>query len=128
MLPTFWQRAVIFKSELLATLPRIEKPKSEQPTPQPANHNPNSAGVLGQNIPNPTNGITTISYETYTDGVVEIRIYNIMGQCVKTLPQGNLTDGKHQTTISLTGIPAGIYHYVLYVNGERADAKKMVIN
>jgi len=26
------------------------------------------------------------------------------------------------------GVPAGLYHYTLFVNGERADARKLVVN
>ena len=111
------------KSTLLATLPQIKKP-------QTANANLPTAqkGALGQNIPNPTKGTTTIGYEIFTEGTVEIRIHNSLGQQIKALPQGTLTAGKYQTTVSLTGVPAGMYYYALYVNGERTDAKKLVVN
>jgi hypothetical protein len=32
------------------------------------------------------------------------------------------------TTITVEGIPVGLYHYTLIVNGERSDAKIMVAN
>jgi hypothetical protein len=59
---------------------------------------------------------------------VEISIYNLYGQLVKSLPQGNLSSGNYQAKISLSGISAGMYHYALLVNGERTDTKKMVVN
>ena len=112
------------KADLLATLPQIKKPKTENL------YNPLSdkKGSLGQNIPNPANGTTTIAYGINTEGAVEIGIYNAMGQLVKTFPQGMLKEGNYQTKISLSGMPNGIYSYVLLVNGERADARKMVVN
>ncbi|MCL2289979.1 MAG: T9SS type A sorting domain-containing protein [Bacteroidetes bacterium] len=113
------------KATLLATLPQIKSQKPQTPylTPQT-----DKKGALGQNIPNPATGITTINFEIYTEGAVEIVIYNISGQLVKSLPQGNLTEGNYQTKISLVGMPVGMYHYALFVNGERTDAKKMIVN
>ena len=112
------------KSTLLATLPK--KPHTAPSTSR--TENPQIAGVLGQNIPNPTSGTTTIGYEIYKEGTVKIRIYNTMGQCVKILSQETSVAGSYQTTISLTGVPAGMYCYALYVNGERTDAKKLGVN
>jgi len=109
------------KTTLLATLPR-----TAHLTPQTATPHTATKGALGQNIPNPTTGTTTISYEVYTDGAVEIRIYNVLGQQIQTLPQGMRKTGHYQTTISLSGLPAGMYNYMLFVDGEKADAKKMV--
>jgi len=83
--------------------------------------------VLGQNIPNPANGTTTIAYGVNTEGTVEIAIYNATGQLVKNFPQGTQKAGTYHAKISFVGISAGIYSYVLLVNGERADARKMVI-
>jgi len=112
------------KADLLATLPQIKKPKTENL------YNPLSdkKGALGQNIPNPATGTTTIAYGINTAGTVEIAIYNAMGQLVKTFPQGALKEGNYHAKISLVNMPNGIYSYVLLVNGERADARRMVVN
>jgi type IV secretory pathway VirB10-like protein len=111
------------KAALLATLPKIVR-AGLKPAPTAP---PTTKGTLGQNIPNPFTGTTTISYEIYTEGTVELQIFNAMGQLLKLLPQGTLVEGTYHTTISLAGMPVGIYHYALYVNGERVDAKKMVV-
>jgi serine protease AprX len=108
---------------LLATLPKIVR-AGFKPAPTAP---PTTKGTLGQNIPNPFTGTTTISYAIYSEGVVEIHIFNAMGQLLKSLPQGTLVEGKYHTTISLAGMPAGMYHYALHVNGERVDAKKMAV-
>ena len=62
-----------------------------------------------------------------TEGAVEIRIYNLLGQPVQTLRQGTLQYGVYQVEVSLADVPSGIYQYVLFVEGERSDAKKMVV-
>jgi len=111
------------RSNLLATLPQIKKPHTTYLMPQT-----DKKGSLAQSVPNPTTGMTMIPYEIYSEGAVEIRIYSALGQLVQALPQGMLKKGGYQTKISFAEFPAGIYHYVLFVNGERTDAKKMVVN
>ena len=113
------------KATLLATLPQIKKTHTEEPQ-NPSQHK-DQKGALGQCIPNPTNGNATISYEIYTDGIVEIRIYNSMGQLVKSVEQKTSVAGSYQAKISFAGVPAGLYHYTLLVNGERTDSKKVVV-
>jgi len=110
------------KTRLLATLPQIKKPQANKPQVI------NKTGALGQNIPNPATGTTTIGFEIYREGAVEIRIYNISGQPMQILPQGTLTEGNYQITVSLANIPDGVYSYVLFVNGKKTDAKMMVVN
>ena len=112
------------KSALLASLPQIKKPKTNEPILS----NKAKKGSLDQNIPNPAIGITTINYEIYTGGTVEIRIFNAMGQLLQSLPQGTKQSGKYQTKINLLGFPVGLYQYSLLINGEQADAKKMIVN
>jgi len=118
------------KTTLLATLPQIKKPKNDKNTPLNENNTPlnDKKGVLGECVPNPTNGDATISYELFTGGVVEIQLFNSVGQMVKSLPQGKLSKGNYKTTISVVGLPVGVYHYTLVVNGERVDGKKVVVN
>ncbi|MCL2434981.1 MAG: T9SS type A sorting domain-containing protein [Lentimicrobiaceae bacterium] len=111
------------KSNLLATLPQIKKPHTTNPIPQT-----DKKGSLGLCIPNPTTGSATITFDIYTEGAVELKIYNTLGQLMQALPQGGLKKGIYRTKISLAGTPAGIYHYVLFVNGERVDAKKLIVN
>jgi tetratricopeptide (TPR) repeat protein len=111
------------KSDLLATLPQ-KKQKQEQ---QPLSYG-NTKGMLGQNIPNPASASTTIVYELYEKGVIEIRVYNALGQMIKTIEQGMQKEGIYQVTISLEKIPTGLYQYALYVDNVKIDAKKLVVN
>ena len=129
------------KTALLATLPQIKKPQTDKPeidkleqekiTPSlPHSFNPSlpQKGILVSSIPNPTTGTTTISYELYTEGTVEIFIYNSVGQLVVQIPQGTQAEGTYQATVALTNMPKGIYHYAFYINGARVDTKKLIIN
>ena len=71
---------------------------------------------LQQNYPNPFNPSTSINYELLTDGKVVLKIYNLLGQKVRTLVNGNqaagfrsvLWDGKNDSGSS---VPSGIYIY-----------------
>ena len=111
------------KSNLLATLPQIKKPQTSHPIPKT-----DKKGSLSQCIPNPTTGTTIINYEVYTEGPVEIRIYNTMGQLLQSSSQGIMQPGVYQTKINVSGLPVGLYHYSLLINGEQTDAKKMIVN
>jgi len=114
------------KASLLATLPQTKKQHTDKP--QRPFVQTDKKGTLGQCIPNPTNGNTTITYEIYVEGDTEIHIYNISGQLLKILPQGKLKTGYYQTRINVLGLPIGMYHYSLLINGEREDTKKMIVN
>jgi|GEM_PF-1106415 len=114
------------KANLLATLPQIKKSQTERP--QKPFARTDKKGTLGQCIPNPTTGNTTITYEIYTESTTEINIYNVYGQLLRTLSQGKQKAGCYQTRINVSGLPAGMYHYSLIINGERTDTKKMIVN
>lgn len=51
---------------------------------------------LKQNFPNPFNAGTVIEYELREESDVEIEIFNVLGQKIKTLLKGRLWRGPHQ--------------------------------
>jgi len=51
---------------------------------------------LGQNFPNPFNPLTTIPYALAAAGPVEITIYNIRGERIRTLVRGILPRGDYR--------------------------------
>lgn len=52
--------------------------------------------ALYQNYPNPFNTETTIEYSIPTKGVVNIEVYNVLGQKVRTLLSQQQETGRHQ--------------------------------
>ncbi|MCL2074555.1 MAG: T9SS type A sorting domain-containing protein, partial [Marinilabiliaceae bacterium] len=111
------------KSALLATLPQKQTLKTVPPIAIG-----NEKGALGQNIPNPARVSTTVEYAIYIDGNVEIKLFNALGQLVETFSEGTKETGIYSIEIPLSKIPEGFYHYALYINGERVEAKTMVRN
>ena len=81
---------------------------------------------LSQNYPNPFNPSTTIQYSLPEAGDVVFKIYNLLGQEVRTV-FNNVTQsaGTHSVVISASDLPSGIYFYSFRVN-DFAQVKKMI--
>ncbi len=84
------------------------------------------AYVLYQNTPNPFNPSTIIRYDLPEDGHVTLRIYNILGQEVKTLVDEQQTAGYRSVVLDGKVLPTGVYFYRLQV-GMFTDIKKMLL-
>jgi len=91
--------------------------------------------ALQQNMPNPFRGSTTIGFEVPDllddKQKVELKIYNLLGQLVRTLSEAELPAGKHQ--VAWDGrdeagreVAAGVYVYNLSANGTTMT-KKMTL-
>ncbi len=88
--------------------------------------------TLHRNYPNPFNPTTTISFSIPEESNVELTIFNIKGQKVKTLINSNLDDGNHSVVWngddeSNEPISSGVYFYKLKVNGKTEATKKMLL-
>ena len=64
---------------------------------------------LTQNYPNPFNGATTIAAVTPSAGRMGITIYNVLGQEVATLADGDIGPGRHAFRWDASAHPTGIY-------------------
>jgi hypothetical protein len=92
---------------------------------------------LDQNYPNPFNPSTTISFDIPVSSSVTLRVFNVIGQEVRTLVQGTLSQGRHEIVwngLDDAGraLASGIYFYSLNatpVSGGKmfSDVKKMVL-
>ena len=86
---------------------------------------------LRQNYPNPFNPATTIQYNLPKSSFVELTIYNLTGQKIKTLVNFMQTAGMQSTVwngkdINGKDVPSGIYIYTLKTN-EMLESKKMLL-
>ena len=99
----------------------------DESNPHPA---PATFELIG-NYPNPFNASTSIKYTLPTSAQVEIAIYDIQGQLVRTLSKGEKSSGTHiaiwdgKDNIGKQ-LPSGIYFYKLSIGGE-SKIKRMVL-
>jgi photosystem II stability/assembly factor-like uncharacterized protein len=92
--------------------------------------NPNSqipnVYALEQNYPNPFNPTTSISFSLPKAGVVELKVYDILGKEVATLVNGFNQAGSHTVNFDASALSSGIYFYTLK-SADFTDTKKMVL-
>ncbi len=86
---------------------------------------------LEQNFPNPFNPNTSIKFSLPTSGYTQLKIYDVLGNEIKTLINGELEKGLHSFTWDATNnknqkVVSGIYIYKLQSNGLRIS-KKMTL-
>lgn len=81
---------------------------------------------LEQNYPNPFNPVTTIQYNIPTEGFVQIKVYNILGQEVKTLVNMTQAPGIYKVIFDASTLSSGVYLYQINVNDYQMT-KKMIL-
>ena len=86
---------------------------------------------LDQNYPNPFNPTTSIAYAIPEDGAVNLMVYNMQGQVVRTLVNDSQTAGKYSVTWDGRNddgsmVSNGMYIYRLAADGRTAE-KKMTL-
>ena len=81
---------------------------------------------LSQNYPNPFNPKTQIDYELPLNGLVTLKVYDILGREITTLVNEEKAAGKYQVNFSSTGLSSGIYFYTL-TSRAYSKTKKMVV-
>jgi photosystem II stability/assembly factor-like uncharacterized protein len=81
---------------------------------------------LEQNYPNPFNPVTRISYSISYQTHVSLKIFNILGQDVKTVIDELQYPGEKTITFDATNLPSGVYFYRLTTE-RHTEVKKMVL-
>jgi hypothetical protein len=87
--------------------------------------------AIYQNYPNPFNPSTTISYELPKSSEVSLVVYNLLGQKVRTLVNGNVKAGRHKVRWSGRNdrgqsVASGIYIY-RFEAGDYQKTVKMIL-
>ena len=80
---------------------------------------------LGQNFPNPTDGVTMIPFTVLATGDVNINLYDATGRLVKVIVDDNMMEGDHQIKVDLHDLPQGTYFYRMEASG-RVETLPMV--
>jgi hypothetical protein len=88
--------------------------------------------ALGQFFPNPSNGTAGVKYQLPRAGLVDLKIYNIAGQAIKTLSNGHKSAGYY--SIRWDGrddlgqkVRSGVYFYQLQTPGYSSTKKITII-
>lgn len=81
---------------------------------------------LGINYPNPFNPQTTISYQLAEEGFARLEVYNLLGQRVALLADGQHTTGVHRVTWDAGSHAGGVYFYRL-VTPTFSETRRMVL-
>jgi hypothetical protein len=81
---------------------------------------------LKQNYPNPFSSITNISYTLSKTAYVNLSVFNILGQNVATLVDGEMSAGTQKTTWNAQKVPAGIYFLKMTVGNNSITKKALV--
>ncbi|MDQ3020539.1 MAG: SBBP repeat-containing protein [Bacteroidota bacterium] len=83
---------------------------------------------LSQNYPNPFNPATTINYTIAKDGIVKLKLYDMIGKEVVTLIDEFKARGNYQIVFDFkdhSNFSSGVYYYKIESN-TFSDVKKMI--
>ena len=86
---------------------------------------------LAQNYPNPFNPTTIIKYtipksEKYSNTVINLKVYDVLGNEVATLVNQNQAAGNYAVNFNSSNLSSGIYYYSLK-SGSVSLTKKMIV-
>lgn len=83
--------------------------------------------VLYQNYPNPFNIKTVISYRLSVLSQVELVLYNVLGQKVRTLVNKKQHPGLYSFQLNTNGLASGLYVYLLKTEHKTLSRKMLFV-
>jgi hypothetical protein len=81
---------------------------------------------LFQNYPNPFNPSTKISYKVGEPGIVQLKVYNVLGVEVADLVNEYESAGNYSADFNALNLSSGVYFYSLTVNNF-TQTRKMIL-
>lgn len=81
---------------------------------------------LKQNYPNPFNPTTNINFSIPEQQLVQLKVYNVIGQEVATLVNDVMNQGNYSVTFDAASLSSGVYFYRLET-GNFTEVKKMTL-
>lgn len=82
--------------------------------------------TLKQNYPNPFNPTTTIKFGLPEETKVDLEIFDILGQRVKTIVSKKYEAGYHEVEFNASNLSSGVYLYRIAAD-KFSDVKKMIL-
>ena len=82
--------------------------------------------TLAQNYPNPFNPVTSISYSVPASGPVSLKVYDLLGEEVSTVVEGEHKVGFHTAQFDGSHLSSGVYFYRLS-SKDRTITKKLIL-
>ncbi|MEJ2196145.1 MAG: S8 family serine peptidase, partial [Ignavibacteriaceae bacterium] len=81
---------------------------------------------LSNNYPNPFNPTTIIEYSIKQDGLVSLKVYDVLGNEIVSLVNKNQVAGNYSIQFDASNLPSGIYIYRL-TSGSFTSSKKLIL-
>jgi len=82
--------------------------------------------ALHQNYPNPFNPLTTIPFDLPIRSLVTLTVFNMLGQSVSTLVNGEQAAGYHEVKFEGNKLASGVYLYRMQA-GSYVETKKLLM-
>jgi hypothetical protein len=82
---------------------------------------------VSQNFPNPFNPSTIIKYQIPQNSLVNLKVYNSLGQEVATLVNGMVNAGSYEVQLNASNLSSGVYYYVIKAGENFVQTKKMIL-
>ena len=86
-----------------------------------------SSFELGAAYPNPFNPSTSLSINMPENGYVSVKAYNLVGQVVSVITEGNMDAGSHTMTWDASSLSSGVYLITAEYAGSIATQKVMLM-
>ena len=83
--------------------------------------------TISDAYPNPFNPTTAIDIALDTDANVSVKVFNIMGQLVDVISEGNLMAGSHSVAWDASQISSGVYFINTEIGSEVNVQKIMLV-
>jgi len=82
---------------------------------------------IERNYPNPFNPTTNIVFSIPREGIVNINIYNALGERVDAVYSKVTSSGKHEVTWNASNHPSGVYISEVSWNGRSINSKMLLL-
>ena len=86
-----------------------------------------AAFALNPPCPNPFNSSTVISFELRAASYVELKVYDVLGNEVKSLVNGHSSFGYHEIVWDVEGLGSGVFFIRLMVDGRWSMVRKVAV-